>query len=136
MKKYGQSFFSSLFNFLPDFHVQKDHVDSSSAKLLYNIWRNGTKTSHGTYRRPSTFSVEDVNAMQKEGLIKSVGGEVELTEKGAKVIKVMILGDDKSIFEDDGRVIDYNTALSNTKNVKTAGKTKIADSWWDRFDKK
>ncbi len=119
---------------MPDYKMQKDYVDPQAAKTLYNIWRTGTKTSHGTFRRPSTFSMEDVRAMQKEGLVKSVGGEVELTEKGAKVIKVMILGDDKSIFEDDGRVLDYNKALSNTKNVKTAGNTKVADSWWDRFD--
>jgi hypothetical protein len=135
MNKYGQSFFSSLFNFIPEFQVSKDYVEPSAAKLLYNIWRTGTKTSHGTYRRPSTFSMEDVKTMQKEGLVKTIGGEVEITEKGAKVIKVMVLGDDKSIFEDDGKILDYNKALSNTKNVKTAGNTKVA-GWWDRFDKK
>ena len=58
----------------------------------------------------------------------------EVTEKGANVIKVMILGDDRSIFEEDGANMDYHTALNNTKNIKTAKKQKVASSWWDRFE--
>ena len=62
--------------------------------------------------------------MQKEGLVKSIGENIELTEKGAKVIKVMILGDERSSFEDNNIIIDYNQALSNTKNVKEAKKNR------------
>ena len=70
--------------------------------------------------------------MKNAGLIKVIGENIEITEKGAKVINVMILGDDRSIFEKDGNEIDYHTALDKTK-VKVAGNTKVA-SWWDRFE--
>ena len=71
--------------------------------------------------------------MQKAGLVKVIGDNFEVTEKGANVIKVMILGDDRSIFEEDGVNLDFHTALDNTKNIKTAKKRKVA-SWWDRFE--
>ena len=70
------------------------------------------------------MSVSEIDNMQKAGLAKMVGNEVEVTAKGSEIIKVMILGDDRSVFEDTPVVIDYNQALSNTKNLKTAKKSK------------
>ena len=72
--------------------------------------------------------------MQKQGLIKVVGSNIEMTQKGSDVIRVMILGDDRSSFDKADFIIDYNQALSNTKNIKMAKKEqKVANSWWDRF---
>ena len=65
-----------------------------------------------------TFSHDDLQRMQKADLVKVIGDKFEVTEKGANVIKVMILGDDRSVFEENGLNVDYHTALDNTKNVK------------------
>jgi hypothetical protein len=142
MKKFSQSFFDNLLLYMPELKneikMAKEYIDPNAAHTLYNVWRNAPKTSNGVYRRPTTMSMDEVNKMAKEGLVKTMGSEIQLTDKGQKVIKVMILGDDKSIFEDDGVVIDYNNALANTKNIKTANrKHKFASKsdWWARFEK-
>ncbi|MCK5763627.1 MAG: hypothetical protein KAH05_05865, partial [Clostridiales bacterium] len=103
-----------------------------AAKALFQVWRTGSSSNQKTYKRPPTFSYDDLQRMQKENLVKVIGDKFEVTEKGANVIKVMILGDDRSIFDENGLNLSYRDALSNTQNVKTAKKQKIA-SWWDRF---
>jgi len=141
MKKYGQSsIWDSLIRIMPEFteQVQKSptYVDPIAAKLLYNIWRTGAqKQETKIYKKPVTVGQEEVNRMKEAGLIKAIGESLEITEKGSKVINVMILGDDRSIFEDDGSNIEYNKALNSTKGVKTAKKLRVASSWWDRFKK-
>ena len=141
MKKQGQSsIWDSLVRIMPEFteQVQKSptYVDPIAAKLLYNIWRTGAqKQETKIYKKPVTVGQEEVNRMKEAGLIKAIGESLEITEKGSKVINVMILGDDRSIFEDDGSNIEYNKALNSTKGVKTAKKLRVASSWWDRFKK-
>jgi len=141
MKKQGQSsIWDSLIRIMPEFteQVQKSptYVDPIAAKLLYNIWRTGAqKQETKIYKKPVTVGQEEVNRMKEAGLIKAIGESLEITEKGSKVINVMILGDDRSIFEDDGSNIEYNKALNSTKGVKTAKKLRVASSWWDRFKK-
>lgn len=111
-----------------------DYVDPESAKLLFSVWHNGkTRNRSNLYERPITLSLYDVQKIQKAGLVKSVGNELEITDKGSKIISIMVLGDDRSSFDDNKIEIDYNQALSNVKNVKTAKQTKVADFWWDRF---
>ncbi len=114
-----------------------DYVDPIAAKSLYNIWRTGSqKEDEKIFKKPATLGHDDVERMKKAGLIKAIGDNIEITEKGSKVLKVMILGDDRSIFEDDGTVVDYNTAIDQTKGVKTAKRLrKKASGWWDRFRK-
>ena len=141
MRKQGQSsIWDSLVRIMPEFteQVQKSptYVDPIAAKLLYNIWRTGAqKQETKIYKKPVTVGQEEVNRMKEAGLIKAIGESLEITEKGSKVINVMILGDDRSIFEDDGSNIEYNKALNSTKGVKTAKKLRVASSWWDRFKK-
>jgi hypothetical protein len=141
MKKYSQSsIWDSLIRIMPEFteKIRKSpsYVDPMIAKSLYNIWRTGSqKQSEKVYKKPSTIGQEEATRMKDAGLIKLIGDNIEITEKGSKVINVMILGDDRSIFEDDGLTIDYNIALNQTKGVKTAKQVKSASSWWDRFKK-
>ena len=75
----------------------------------------------------------DLEDMKKSGLVKVVGNNIEITSKGENVIRVMILGDDRSSYEEDGIIMDYNTSLKNIKSVKTAKKRN--KSWWDSFPK-
>lgn len=130
MNKYGQSsIWDSLINIMPELGLQirrsTEHVDPMAASALYNIWRNGeSKKGSKTYKKPVTVGKDDIDRIKNAGLIKVINDEIEITAKGEKVIKVMILGDDRSIFEDNGVTIDYNKALSNTKGVKTAKQVK------------
>ena len=49
---------------------------------------------------------EDIKKMKESGLIRTVGKNIEITDKGAEVIKIMVLGDDRSTFEDNDLIID------------------------------
>lgn len=139
MKKQSQSIVDILLQIMPnlrnDISKRKDYVDPHAAKNLFNIWRTSHKIGDKKYQRSTTVSKFEIDEMKKEGLIDIIGSEIEITNKGEKVIKIMILGDDKSSFDNDNVIIDYNQALSNIKNVKIATNTKVANSWWSRFDK-
>ena len=135
MIKGQQSILDTLLQILPNRKVtvqNKDYVDSKAAKTLFSIWRTAeNKIKDRVYKRPSTLSLSEIEIMQKEGLIKIINNNIEVTDKGQKVIKVMILGDDRSSFDKEGDIIiDYNIALSNTKDIKVAKKNK---DWWDIF---
>ncbi len=140
MKKQSQhsTIWDNLIRIMPELteQVRKSptFVDPMAAKSLYNIWRTGeNKKSEKIFKKPVTVGKEETSRMSEAGLIKVIGDNIEITEKGSKVINVMILGDERSIFEDDGSTIEYNVALDNAKNVKTAKQLRVASSWWDRF---
>jgi len=135
MLKNNQSVLDILVKLLPNrknMARDKDNISANLADTLFSIWRTSeNKMNKNTYKRPMNISINDIQNMQKEGLIKSIGDNIELTEKGAKVIKIMILGDERSSFEDNNIAIDYNLALSNTQNIKEAKKNN--GNWWDQF---
>lgn len=143
MKKYSQfSIWDNLMSIIPEFknNITKngDYIDPIAAQSLYNIWRVGAKDSkNNIYNKPFNIGQEEINRMKSAGLIKAYGDKIELTRKGEKTIKIMILGDDKSTFDDDGSIIDYYKALNNTRGIKTAKNLKKAqkESWWERFNK-
>jgi len=131
MNKISQSFYNSLINLMPSLQntiKNKDYIDSKISSDLFIIWQKGNKIRKNTFKRPITMSINDIDKMKKAGLINYLGDNVELTSKGEDVIKVMILGDERSIFENDEIIIDYNIALSNVKNVKVASGKKMAGS--------
>lgn len=135
MKKNNQSIFDTLINLLPNRKsiLSKDHIDSTCAETLFSIWRTGqNKINNKTYKRPYNISLHNIKQMEKEDLIKSIGDKIEITAKGEKVLKIMILGDDRSSFEDSDIIIDYNTALNNVENIKEAKN----NNWWDNYLKK
>ncbi len=130
--KKSQSILDTLINLLPrkyrDNYIikGKDYVEPSVAKTLFSIWRTGeNKDNEKVYKRPNTIAHDDLEKMKKAGLIRVIGENIEITEKGAKVINIMILGDDRSSFEDNELIIDYNQALNNTKGLKIANKKMI-----------
>jgi len=142
--KNSQSVFDYLVVLVPDIinNIQsKNSIDPKTAKKLFNVWRNEeNKISTGLFQKPVTMSTEDVSAMEKAGLVKSIGNKIEITSKGEEVIRVMILGDNDSIFEDNP--VDYNKALATTKepSVRTAHNRSIRVAnqqhetmWWDQF---
>ena len=140
MRKFAQSIYDTLIRIMPSLKdkafVNQNYINPNIANSLFNIWRtSGNKINDNIYKRPTNVSLAEVQQMQKAGLVKSIGSNLEITDKGTNVIKVMILGDNSSSFDENGIIIDYNQALSNIQEVKTAGqKVKVA-SWWDRFEK-
>tara|TARA_Y100000310_G_scaffold344350_1_gene456665 strand:+ start:3608 stop:4093 length:486 start_codon:yes stop_codon:yes gene_type:complete len=140
----GQSVFDYLVILVPEITEQlkaKDFINPKAAKSLFNIWKDeDSKINSRLYRRPTTMSSEDIATMEKSELVKSVGDKIEITSKGAEVIRVMVLGDNNSIFEDNGETIDYEKALAKSKQpTLTAGRkirtaSKHEDQWWNRFE--
>jgi len=140
MRKFSQS---NLMNFLIDHMYQLrlkntdsgDIVDIKMADVLFNIWKSNKKISENTYRKPLDIPSTKLEELQKLGLIRFIGDRVEITSRGSEIIKTMILGDDRSSFEDE-KPMDYKTALDNVKNghLKKYSKNKEND-WWARFKK-
>lgn len=128
----------TLLNLIPGLKnslISKNYIDSRVASDLYSIWRTPeNKKRADVYKRPSTLDINRVKRMQDAGLVKSSGEDIEITDKGKLVLKTMILGDQRSSFDDDGVIIDYNEVLNDT-NTKIAKRgTKIANNWWNRFE--
>lgn len=116
----------------------KPKTNNKAAKALFALWKNESNIINDkTLKRPTTFPIEDIKLMQSEGLIKHVGEKIEITSKGADVIKTMILGDDKSAFEEDGSVLDFDKAYANTKPRRMMKKAKHAQlevkNWYKRM---
>lgn len=141
--KENQSIADYLLRLMPGLELrltQKPMIDPLAARTLFSIWKNqDNRIEKNLYRRPTTVSASLVDSMSKAGLVKDIGGKIEITEKGADVIKVMVLGDNSSIFDRaDDRIIDYATALNNTKQASVRrGKglsKKASTDWWERFD--
>ena len=145
----NELFINNLLGLLPsneDHHISNRMgftSDRTGATALYKIWRDsGNKISNTLYKRPVTVSDEEVIKMEKAGLVKRIADNLEVTDRGKKVIRVMVLGNDRSVFDkdDDGRMLGYDQAFAKTqhpgmKSAKKKGTTKTAESkWWDRFE--
>ena len=118
--------------------IKKPSVDSKAAMRLFSIWRDEkNKVGKRLYKRPMTIPVHEIDSMKEHGLVKSIGDKLEITQKGSDVIKVMILGDNSSIFEDKGIIVSYDKALATAKEASTRKAKKMdkqaSDSWWSRY---
>lgn len=134
MKKTSQTILDSFFQIMPE--LRKTHsVNLAAATDLFNLWRNGQSKSSGrVFKKPVTLPQYNVKRMQEAGLVTAVGDEIEITTMGRNIIKTMILGDERSAFDDSGVIIAYDEALSNTKKTAKGKSTKRASSdWWSRF---
>jgi predicted methyltransferase len=135
IQKFNQS---SLLDFLVDQfkNKTKDRVDIKIADALFSIWKDKrNKISDTVFRKPITISSTELERAQDEGLIKLIGDKIEITAKGAKVLKTMILGDERSIFEDNGKNVDYKTAENITKTRQKKYSKQKEDAWWGRYSK-
>lgn len=141
--KENQSIADYLLQIMPGLQVRletKPMVNSHAARTLFSLWKNEkNKVRDGLYRRPRTMSAHQVETMSREGLAREIGSDIQITDKGGDVLKVMILGNDASIFDaSDDRIMDYSQALANTKNAganRSNSMNKAAASqWWGRFE--
>ena len=119
------------------FHIielrpRKPSVNNKAAKILFSIWKDESNTINDkVLKRPENIATSDIDLLEKENLAEYEDGKIKITDKGSEIIKTMILGDDKSIFEDHGEIMDIHTAIANTK-PKTANKKggKFASGNW------
>lgn len=105
-------------------------VNGKAAKTLFTLWKDEqNKVDNKILKRPTNVSIADVKEMQHAGLIRDLGDKIEVTKKGSDIIQTMILGDDKSIWEDDGKTLTFETSYANTKRRgKTARKSASEDT--------
>lgn len=145
MPNINDIFLNNLIQFLPDAHIPKrfelaSYGDPLGAKCLYQIWKdNRNKIADGVYLRPVHVGVNEVKKMADHGLVRAIDDRLELTKKGSDVLKVMVLGNDPSVFKKDDVIKNYNESMSHTQNptTVTAHKKlaqKTEDLWWGRFD--
>jgi len=142
IKKQGQSVIDQFLQLLPSLDIQvmqkQNKINPSAARTLYELWRHGEKIDKAIYRKSTKLGSLEYKLLEDEGLIREYSDKIEFTKAGNNVIKTMILGDDRSVFEDNGIAPDHNIALANTKNAsrnKRINKTasKYEDMWWNRF---
>ena len=140
--KENQSIADYLIRLMPGLNItvhEKARVNPMAAKSLFAIWNNtDNKINDNMYKKPTTIGRMQVEEIERAGLARQVGENLEITEKGADVIKVMVLSDNASVFEEDSMpTLDYATALSNTKNAsRNTGKQlskKASNNWWGRY---
>ena len=139
----SQSAIDYLFQSLPQFQsINKSNtqgVDDSTANILYSLWRTSeNKQSNTVYKKPVTMSWYDVKKLEAQGVVKRIQDNIEITAKGQKVLRVLILGNNNSIFDKDG-IINYSTALSQITQHKQANKkvaSQTKQNWWDKFTTK
>lgn len=133
MKKFAQtSLVDYILNLRPDLHpnYQNNGVNASAAKILYKTWKNSQKLSDKLIIRPN-LSESEISQLESDKLIERSGPDLKITSKGSSVIKVMVLGDESSAFDKNGKQVDYKTALDKTK-VRKKGQSQ-EDVFWSRF---
>lgn len=119
----------------------RPQVNQKAAKTLLSLWKDEKNVLGAKkLKKPVGISLEDINSMVKEDLVRHVGDELEITTKGEQVLKTMILGDDRSVFEENGETLDYETALANTKvkrrivkGNKVASGPSTGGNWYKRL---
>lgn len=100
-------------------------INKDSSSQLYRIWGNpDNQLSKTALKIPHGLSRYKIDQMIKDGFVRLAGGQLNLTQKGVQTIKTMVLGDPSSAFDKPDENLTYHQALSNTKNIKTAKKTK------------
>lgn len=131
--------FSGLLQLFPTLSIENP-ISNETAELLYRVWKGDTSSySDRDYRKVSNFGINNIQKLVNEGLLKVGNEKINITQLGKNVLKVMILGDDRSIFDDDGRDRLYSEALAGVKEASIKRKGKFAsrcnngtDNWWHR----
>lgn len=127
-RKEFQSIYDVLLEKIPSLMLGTGNkfISDKHADSLYEIWKNSSnKIKDDIYFKPIDMKSEQIAEMERAGLVKSEYDKVKITAKGKDVLNVMILGDERSIFDHDGSNPKYVTALSNTnvgQRLKKTGK--------------
>ena len=106
----------SLYDYLLDSIWENPRtLKIKTSQSLYNLWLNGKKINDTFFNIPKNIDSSEIDLMKKDGLINCDDSKIVITEKGKETLKIMILGDSRSSFEDDGTIINYKEASNNVK---------------------
>ena len=134
-RKYAQSLIDVLVDVMPELRarMEENTVDAVAAASLFGIWKQQNKSiGKRTFAKPKTITASEVEGMVSEGLVRCIGDKLEITSRGSEVIKTLILGDERSSFEDDGTDPTVREASAKI-NARANKKKKASEDWWDRF---
>lgn len=138
----GQSVADYLIRIMPGLEINlrpvKEMIDPLAAKSLFVLWKEEkNKVSKNVYQRPTTMSSYQIEALTKAGLAREIGNRLEITDKGGKILRVMILANDSSIFDKEEPTLGYSEAVAKIKKAAKSKhrSSKTADSWWKQFEK-
>ena len=137
MRKFNQfslvDFLTNVLNI--DSKIVKDAINPKAVNALYSIWKNPkNKIGNRIYKRPTDIKQSDLDDLVSSGLVSKAHNGLKITNKGSNIIRTMILGDDRSSYEENGQDVDYVTASKNT-NLRKKNK-KASDQWWGRINGK
>ncbi len=99
MEKSQQSIWDSLVDIIPLLNKSKVQKSLEDGNALYDIWNSFSKTSNMKFSKPANCDNNQIKKLEKSGLIADYGNEIKITEKGANLIKVMILNDKTSTLD-------------------------------------
>lgn len=142
MKKYSQSsLVDFLTNLMPGLQKRiedkKNIITDKNAEVLFKIWMDKkSQINDKVFTKPAFVQEDQIESLQKQGLIRKIGDKIQVTSKGSGVIKTMILGDDRSVFEmENDEIVNYNSArhYASTPSKMKKNNQKIIDNWWNRF---
>lgn len=125
-KKESQSIWETIFeNHGFNNTIINNELSESSIESLYEIWSNkDNMISKNTYKKPLSVSSESIRNMEREGLVNFSHDKFNITKKGKEMLKTMILGDERSIF-DENKHINYKKAKANASYPSRKKSSKI-----------
>lgn len=137
-KKYSQNIIDILLLNIPSLRAELNKsVSYVTTSNLFKLWKTQGKSlseQGRIYKKNNSLSESELKLLEQNNYIRCIGDKIEITKKGSEVIKTMILGDERSVYEDDGTEIDMNVARSNITARSKKNCNKRANAlWWERF---
>lgn len=133
IKKENQSAIDFLINNLSvvnGFKVEKT-AKAKAIENLYSIWKDSkNKINDKIFQKSDAVSYDELENMERQGVISIMAkGRFKITSEGSKLLKIMILGDNRCSLEKGNNKLDYRTAEATTK------KSKKLSNWINRVIK-
>lgn len=105
IKTAQQSLLDLIFDAMPNLKDLQIRVVNTGPKdpksrMLYTLWTDeANKVADRQYRRPRTMTTEEIRSLVSAGFVVEHGSQLKITNKGASVLKSMILQDPSSSFD-------------------------------------
>jgi len=116
--KESQSIWDILFDKMQKIKLE-EHPQEEAVENLYKIWSDqNNKIGSNQYKKPIHISSDKMRDMEREGLVHFNNDKFSITKKGKNMLKTMILGDERSIFDEKKNNITFKKAKNNADYPK------------------
>ena len=118
---------------------QADAGDAE-AEMLFDLWQNSKITINGqhlqdrTYIAGASFPQNHILRLRGTGLIEGERAALKFTDRAARVIRTMVLGEDNN-FRKNSVKKSYSIILANSKPSKSKGLSRKSMYEGDQLDK-